>query len=221
MRHSEKQLARAKICTHDFSQLAVAARHFIFSLAAVWLALLSVGFAALVAYSQTAGAKDSPPDSITADASSWYLFLGVHPKCPCTLATVSELERLLCRTSAEIYCSALVYVPGNEVPGDQHNFADTLLVDRLRNLPACEIVLDQDGQSAANLGILTSGSCVLYDGNGVLKFHGGITPSRGHEGDNLGTQAILALLQGEHSEVKSTEVYGCRIIAERGGNNAF
>ena len=51
------------------------------------------------------------------------------------------------------------------------------------------------------MGATTSGHVLLYDAGGVLRFAGGITDGRGHEGDNAGLDAALALLRGHVPEV--------------------
>lgn len=177
-----------------------------------WLALLACGFASLIAYSQTPGATASPPSKRNTTLRTWELVLGIHPKCPCSWASISELQRLLRRTEGSLACTILVYVPNGET-----DFAETQMVRTASALRDCEIVLDSDGKLAEEVGILTSGGCVLYDANGILRFQGGITPSRGHEGGNVGTQAILSLVRGDEPAVKSSAVYGCRMTPALGG----
>ena len=60
-----------------------------------------------------------------------------------------------------------------------------------------------------NLGNKTT---VLYDAAGHLLFHGGITPSRGHSGDNAGSQAIAALLTHHLADRQHTPVFGCDVF---------
>ena len=51
----------------------------------------------------------------------------------------------------------------------------------------------------------------LYDTSGKLRFHGGITASRGHAGDNRGRQAVVALARGETSDRAETPAFGCML----------
>lgn len=54
---------------------------------------------------------------------------------------------------------------------------------------------DRDGAELSRFGFRTSGDTRLYAPDGALVFHGGITASRGHEGDNPGQSAVLAAVQ--------------------------
>ena len=44
---------------------------------------------------------------------------------------------------------------------------------------------------------------------GRLLFRGGITPSRGHEGDNAGRRRIASLLANGSADGRQTRVFGC------------
>ena len=57
--------------------------------------------------------------------------------------------------------------------------------------------MDKEGSDAAALGATTSGQVMVYAVGGKLLFGGGITDGRGHEGDNAGSEAVLALLREE------------------------
>ena len=56
----------------------------------------------------------------------------------------------------------------------------------------------------------TSGHALLFDRDGRLLFRGGITPARGHEGDNFGASAIAARLAGRPARAEAP-VFGCPI----------
>ena len=71
---------------------------------------------------------------------------------------------------------------------------------------------DDDGREARLFHAETSGHTALYGAQGQLIFDGGITVSRGHEGDNDGTEAILALLHDKTPDRAQTPVYGCLIL---------
>jgi hypothetical protein len=74
---------------------------------------------------------------------------------------------------------------------------------------------DVDGTEARRFGALTSGQVVVYDADGRLRFSGGITPARGHAGDNAGRSAIIALLEGASSASVETPVFGCSLLDDR------
>ena len=177
-------------------------------LVSAWAFAIAAGLGSLIAYSQTPGATQHAPWSRSQPPGPWRIIVGVHPGCPCTLATVSELERLLARAGTKLRCVAYAYSPSGDA-----RFVDTLLVRRLGGIPNCRVIADPDGRLMSRHGIATSGGCVLYDESGALRFSGGVTPSRGHEGENLGAQSVSALIRGETPTARDTPVYGCRIVA--------
>lgn len=72
---------------------------------------------------------------------------------------------------------------------------------------------DIDGEAARRFGAATSGQALLYAIDGRLLFSGGITESRGHEGDNAGRSAIAALVLGAKTATPAASpVYGCPLF---------
>ena len=84
------------------------------------------------------------------------------------------------------------------------------LAGRMRR--GVEIRVDQGGAEARRFGVATSGHVCLFSAEGELKFSGGITPSRGHEGDNRGIAALKALLVGGQADA-TNRVYGCPLFS--------
>jgi hypothetical protein len=70
---------------------------------------------------------------------------------------------------------------------------------------------DHAGMESARFGATTSGHAVLFDRAGRKLFDGGITPSRGHQGDSEGLRAIELRLAGIHASAR-TDVYGCPLF---------
>jgi hypothetical protein len=83
------------------------------------------------------------------------------------------------------------------------------LWDTAAAIPGVEVLADPGGREAALFGAATSGQTLLFDGSGTLRFEGGITGARGHEGDNAGRSSILALLRDDASDRPDTPVFGC------------
>jgi hypothetical protein len=144
---------------------------------------------------------------LSTDGTKHLLVMAIHPRCPCSRASVGELTRLLTWHRDQLSCAMLVYQPHDAT----RDWLETSLVASARALPGTAIVADVDGQYAARLGMSTSGAVVLYSPKGTVEFHGGITPSRGHWGDNLGADAIGTLLAGEEPLRRAAPVYGCPI----------
>lgn len=175
----------------------------------VWIALVAAGFARLVVYQQSPGADIVPAEisEPNPECETWTLLVGVHPRCPCTQATVNELEHLLRRYPASLDCQVMIYHP--EKRGQE--WLALPMVNQLRILPQVTLRGDSEGRELAALGIETSGGVRLFDPTGKLRFHGGITPSRGHRGVNMGSEIIETLLRGEPTNLDHAHVYGCRI----------
>lgn len=134
------------------------------------------------------------------------LIVGVHPRCACTLATASQLERLLTRIDARVDCVVYVFAPH-----DAEDFTETLLVERFRAMPSVRVELDRAAARCREYGLSTSGAVALFAPGGERVFSGGLSPSRGHEGACLGTDAVADIVLGRTPEVTQTAVYGCRI----------
>ena len=79
-------------------------------------------------------------------------------------------------------------------------------------IPGVHVITDQDGREAERFGVKGSGHVLLYQPSGRLVFSGGITPSRGHEGDNPGRSAVINLVLDGRSPVNQTPVYGCPLL---------
>ena len=173
----------------------------------LWIALLIAGYYGLTEYTY----KPTDPKRLVEERTyekgdCWRLVIAVHPQCPCTHATVSELERLLGQHGNSMECIAYVFCPGSDF-----SFAETLLVERIRRMPFTKIEHDIDGTQASKYFLDTSGECILFDESGQPCFRGGLTYSRGHEGYNAGSQSIAMLVSGERTSLIETPVYGCSI----------
>ena len=79
-------------------------------------------------------------------------------------------------------------------------------------IPGVHVVTDPNGREAGRFGVKGSGHVLLYQPAGQLVFSGGITPSRGHEGDNPGRSAIISRVLQGRSPVDHTPVYGCPLL---------
>jgi hypothetical protein len=76
-----------------------------------------------------------------------------------------------------------------------------------------EVRGDPNGEMAASYGVVTSGHLLVYDQQGILRFSGGITQSRGHEGANASASlAAHAILQDSNTAAANRPVFGCPIF---------
>lgn len=95
--------------------------------------------------------------------------------------------------------------------GEQREWQNGALLNEAKSIPAVSILSDQIGKIAESLGMTTSGAVCLYDKDGNLRYSGGITASRGHEGDNHGKSIILSQVLGKTTGIEKGIVYGCPI----------
>jgi hypothetical protein len=74
------------------------------------------------------------------------------------------------------------------------------------------VLSDPEGREAQRFGAATSGHTFIYDKNGKLLFSGGLTGSRGHEGDNIGRRTAIDCLTSTQTKQNKTSVFGCEIL---------
>jgi len=136
------------------------------------------------------------------------LLVFVHPQCSCSFATLTELEKLSSRQragSAVPRITVLFYRPPNT------EWAATPLWNKAQELPGARSMWDYGGREAARFGALTSGYTILYSSAGDLLFHGGVTGSRGHAGDNYGMDDLRASLDSGLRARRPSQVFGCAL----------
>jgi hypothetical protein len=131
----------------------------------------------------------------------------VHPQCSCTLASLDELNAIMNQVHDRA-TATVVFVRSDDVAGGAVGTAGW---SQARRIPGVLVINDHTGTEAANFGALTSGQVVIYNPDGQLTFAGGITGSRGHEGDNLGRRQALAALDSSGPPRASHAVFGCSL----------
>lgn len=178
-----------------------------------WAGAVALGFVVLMGYQNAPGRPAAPPSTWPAGsglqpaASQGTLVVFAHPHCPCTRATMGELERVLRYVQARV-TTYVVFVQPDEYAND---WVRDHLWQRATAMPSVTPVRDPGGVETARFGAFTSGQVLYYDASGRLQFAGGITGSRGHEGDNKGRQALLQWIQGDTARHASTFVFGCAL----------
>lgn len=189
-------------------QSARAERPLLAVLTALWIAVVAAGMAGLWHYGLSRGAPAAAPARADAAADGRaHLVMLAHPHCPCTRASLAELERLMAQAHGQVRADVYFLAPA-EMPAD---WVESALWARAAAIPGVRVWRDPDGRTAAGYGAATSGQVVLYDAGGRRLFQGGITAARGHEGDNAGRAAVLAALAG--ATPADTPVFGCPLAA--------
>jgi hypothetical protein len=176
-----------------------------------WLACVLAGMVVLWRYEATPGPVhvtdvDWPAaSSIVPSHKLPTLLIFAHPRCPCTRATLAELDALMTHNQGRVDARVCFFQPTDEPP----DWSRTDLYDAAAAIPGVKVEWDPDNVEAHRFGAKTSGYTLLFDRRGKLLFSGGITAARGHQGDNDGIAAIATLLAGDRSETENTPVFGC------------
>ena len=195
--------------------MAAIARHRLVLLSGLgcWLLAATSGMAVLWAYGATPGTPAEPPrtwpttSALVREPGRPTLLVFAHPHCPCTRATVEELDRLLASVDEMPQVQVLFAKPDGTEPAWEH----TDLWSRAESIPGVSVARDDGGAEADRFGAATSGQVLLYDVAGNLRFAGGITPSRGHAGDSAGRSTLQELLASRHPPQDETPVFGCAL----------
>jgi hypothetical protein len=183
-------------------------------LIAAWGVCAGLGLAKMLTYELTPAVGATAPAiwpqsaATTRDASSPTLVLFLHPRCPCSRATLAELERLIAACD-EQFALRIVFV---RPTGTSEDWNRTELYRAAERIPRALVSDDAEGIEAARFGVKASGQALLYSANGRLLFQGGLTASRGHEGDNAGRTALTELISGGRSNCTQTAVFGCSLV---------
>ncbi len=181
------------------------------AITALWVLVVITGMGALWQYSiQPGAAAANVPASVPA-SPSFTLVVTLHPRCACSRATLDELATVMARHADRLHTD--VYVSDIATPDPLSGN----LARRAAAIPGVTVHFDPGAAQATRLGAKTSGTVFLYDPAGQLRFHGGITPSRGEVGDNAGRATIEQLLStaaGDASPAPTpitTPVFGCSL----------
>ncbi|MDA7977968.1 MAG: hypothetical protein MPJ50_04255 [Pirellulales bacterium] len=182
----------------------------------VWGIAILAGTFYLMDYSGTPGTRGDAveqwPTETTLERgpNEISIVMFVHPQCPCTHSTLETLNRILAHTVADDVGLYFVFrIP----PGRNVVWARSSLWQKARALPNAKIYFDMDGTETERFGARTSGYIVAYDQSGHLRFCGGITPARNHEGSSIGGDALAEVISGKcHGETMMSAVFGCPLF---------
>lgn len=185
----------------------------------VWGGLLGGAAVILNDFEQTGSAPARLPQSRPDLASSRPIVrMFAHPRCPCTHASIEELAHLVAQHPHDAHYEVWFFRPLTEPDA----WAHSALWNAAALIPGVSAFTDPDGSEARRAGAETSGEVVILDAAGSPVYAGGITISRGHEGDNPGLDAASGWLDrlaassthGAHAETalpSVAPVFGCTI----------
>lgn len=184
-------------------------------LIALWLASVVAGLGILLSYKQTEGAAAVAPrtwpqgSTIELEDERATLVMLLHPRCPCSKASIEELAKLMTRTRGLFAAHAIFALPENA----GEDWSKSELARRAEEIDGLTVHFDPGGVEARRFGAFVSGQTELYARDGALLFSGGLTPSRGHMGDNKGSAEIERLVgsKEKHAGVETSKVFGCEL----------
>jgi len=177
----------------------------------VWILMLIAGLVVTTGYDHRAGtAADAPRSwpqgaSIEPNHDGSTIVMVAHPKCFCTRASIAELALIMAHSNGQAKAIVLFIRP----VGFDPDWERTDIWRSATAIPGVTAISDPDGKEASMFGAATSGQMYIYDKAGRLVFDGGITESRGHEGENANLDAALSAVHGQDSLLSTTAVYGC------------
>ena len=180
----------------------------------MWLSMVVGGWTVLVSHASSSSPLATPPQrwpiacDIARSSARPTLLVFAHPHCPCTRATLGELERIATRCSERLDIVVSFLASAELGEGWSHGE----LWQRASAIPGAAVRDDLGGQRARTFGALTSGQTLLFDARGELVFNGGITAARGHAGDNAGERAVIAHAHDLAPQGPSTPVFGCSLF---------
>jgi hypothetical protein len=177
-----------------------------------WIAAVAFGLGSLFQYENTPGpvgvlSQEWPNTQIERANDRPTLVMVAHPRCPCTVASVAELARIMARLQGKVAARVLLVKPNESGP----DWEETSLRRSAEAIPGVKVIFDRNGVEARRFGAETSGHTFLFGADGHLLFSGGITASRGHAGDNAGESAIVALVNNQTSPQTRSLVFGCSL----------
>lgn len=183
------------------------------ALASAWLAAITIGSLALIAYASAPGLGADAPSRWPADSQLAHdpelptLVMLAHPLCPCSRASVAELERIMARVRGQMRAHVVLLRSEDGSLDDEHTLEEAAAA-----IPGVTVHDDPGGVETDRFGARTSGQTLLYGPDGRLRFAGGITAARGHEGDSYGADAVVAAVQERKSDGSVTApVFGCSL----------
>src|SRR5271165_4971929 len=116
----------------------------------LWLSLTFAGMVGLSLYSTAPGKEGNPPNRWPASSSlrpapgASTLVMFVHPKCPCSRASIGELAVLLAHSAGHLHAQVIFLKP----PGKENSWIHTDLWHVASKLPGTVIISDLGGREA-------------------------------------------------------------------------
>ncbi|MBL8910076.1 MAG: RedB protein [Archangium sp.] len=180
-----------------------------FGLLAGWALAVALTFVGIARYKSEPGLPAAAParwpeaSGLPRTAGMATVLLFAHPRCPCTRASILELNEVMNRADVRQRARAVVVFFQSDASVERSD-----LWKFVSQMPSTDIALDASQVERHRFGARTSGQVEVFDAEGALVFSGGITGSRGHAGLNVGRTDLIAAVTGPAGEA-AHPVYGC------------
>jgi hypothetical protein len=175
-----------------------------------WRAFLTFDFTGDPAPIDSASAWWPHGSLLTLDNARPTVLFFMHPKCPCTRASLAELERLwVLRDERDLARSPRLVVVATVPRNASADWLTTDTLERVQQLQNTTVVIDPEGCEAKRFGAATSGTVMWFAASGRRLYSGGITASRGHEGGNVGLACLVELVRGRTTPTRGLPALGC------------
>ena len=183
-------------------------------LTAAWLIGMGSIFFWISQYTARPGDTGEPPvrwpveSALRPATNQPTLLVFIHPHCPCSRATLRELDLLIAQCEGAVRTIVIFSKPD----GTAADWGDTDLWRTAGQMRGATSFLDSGETESRRFQAETSGLALLYNERLELVFNGGITFARGHSGDNPGRTAVVDLVRHTISRGVKTPVFGCQLF---------
>lgn len=183
-----------------------------YTICIISIAIAASSFAELLEHTYSASRcsdsiRDWPSGSKIVARGEKTCVLFAHPKCPCLVQTLDELNRLV--AASPISRVMVVFVNPPDASPDWHLGANWRISEQF----GFDRIIDHGAREAGLFKATCSGQLMVFDQSGSCRFNGGITSGRGHEGPSAGAIAVNQLLHNQSVQKSSTPVYGCPLLS--------
>lgn len=183
-----------------------------------WIGALIVGYHCMLSYPGEIAVQHSTwPENAQFEAKEghWTVVMFAHPRCPCTRASLVELNKVLKASAVPLDAYVVFYRPENSSP----EWAQTDLWKQAAAIPGVCVFDDEAGTLAKRFQAKCSGVVYVYGPLKRLRYFGGVTGSRGHVGENIGQLEVQTLLTPEKNQEHliqrnptTCSVFGCPLF---------
>jgi hypothetical protein len=181
----------------------------------LWSVLATAGMFAVARSGRAVSRPETPvdhwPDAspVPRNPGRATVLVAIHPRCPCTPATLIAVHELIRREPGRFDVVCLATHPIDA--GDAWVHASN--VEMAREIPGAVVVMDPEGDLAAAHGLRASGQVILYAADGKVVFDGGLTPGRGMVASG---EVVARLLDPTRSSLDRADAFGCPLVGAEG-----